>query len=211
MPHLLLAAPAPEERLQVTRTGGRPLAPIATTWPCCSDCSEPMQFLAQIALRDADESFADRLLLVFMCNSDDGCETWEAGSGANAASAVERHDLELLDPPEGGRDIVREVDGVTFAPYEASPDDTWNGQAYDRARGAYKGRRRDVLGHVGGPMCCVNSDDAPQCPDCAVEMRFVAQLEEGRNHETTMNFGGGSAFAFVCPTCWSRGAFLWEQ
>lgn len=211
MPRLLIATAPPDERLPITRTGGRPLLPEGMDWPCCGECSEPMQFLAQVALRDADDAFPERLLLVFMCNSANDCTTWEHDSGASLAFAVPCVALSIMDPPADPTRIVRDVDGVSFEAYEAASTDSWTGEAYDRARSAFPGRRRDVLGHVGGPICCVNLDEGPTCPACSVEMRFVVQLEEGRYHETVMNFGGGSAFAFVCPACWSRGAFLWEQ
>lgn len=37
---------------QVTRTGGVPLAPAGTLWPCCTSRNGPMQFLAQVVLDD---------------------------------------------------------------------------------------------------------------------------------------------------------------
>jgi uncharacterized protein with PIN domain len=40
-------------------------------------------------------------------------------------------------------------------------------------------------------------------------MPLIVQLEEGPDHSTAMNFGGGDAYAFACAPC-GRAKFLWQ-
>jgi hypothetical protein len=69
---------------------------------------------------------------------------------------------------------------------------------------------RDVLGQLGGVPWWIQSDGKPDCLVCAEPMRFVAQLEEGRDHRTAANFGGGGCgYAFTCEPC-GEAAFLWQ-
>ncbi len=42
-------------------------------------------------------------------------------------------------------------------------------------------------------------------------MRLAAQLEQGPDADTEMNFGGGgTAFVFSCPTHPEQARFLWQ-
>ncbi|MFB7113316.1 hypothetical protein [Streptomyces sp. NPDC056190] len=69
---------------------------------------------------------------------------------------------------------------------------------------------RDVLGQLGGVPSWLQHDETPACPSRAQPMSFMAQLEEGRDHRTAMNFGGGGCgYVFVCASC-EEGSFLWQ-
>ncbi|TKA10985.1 hypothetical protein FCI23_13535 [Actinacidiphila oryziradicis] len=64
------------------------------------------------------------------------------------------------------------------------------------------------------PRCAksswVQGDETPSCPLCARPMGFVARVEEGHDHRTAANFGGGGCgYAFVCASC-GQGAFRWQ-
>lgn len=167
-----------------------------------------MQFMAQVHLPDADAALPDRLALLFMCMSPSGvCATWEP-FGANLVLIVPL-DGQLHSPPADATHALRELEGVELRPFAVAPDAEFDGEAYEEARGAID-PRRFVLGHVGDPSGSVN-EVIPNCPRCQQPMRFVVQLEEGSNHETAMNFGGGTAFAFVCAGCPNSGALLTES
>ena len=69
----------------------------------------------------------------------------------------------------------------------------------DNARENWKGNKRDVLGQLYGEPSWIQGDETPECDCCNKPMRFVAQLEEGPDHRTAMNFGGGGvAYLFDC-------------
>lgn len=55
----------------------------------------------------------------------------------------------------------------------------------------------DVLG-VGGKPAWLQNDESPDCSGCNRPMTFVVQLEEGHDHRTSANFGGGSGYGFRC-------------
>jgi len=190
------------------RFGGHPVAPEGFVWPTCATCAAPMQFLGQLRL---DER---RLLSLFMCQADPGqCEEWDADEGGNAAFVFEIADgLAPVTPPDGettlrghwgGRVERRAVDEAALGEFET---------AYDVARSAWAaehGRRRDVLGALGGEPAWIQGDETPACDDCDEEMTFAAQLEEGPDYATAMSFGGGCAYAFVCgcgaaKMCWQQ-------
>ncbi|MEU4150044.1 hypothetical protein [Streptomyces sp. NPDC026659] len=60
-----------------------------------------------------------------------------------------------------------------------------------------------VLGRLG--------DETPDCPSCATRMTFTAELEEGADFATSVNFGGcGRGYVFHCHPC-GEAAFLWQR
>jgi len=70
----------------------------------------------------------------------------------------------------------------------------------------------EVLGKLGGEPTWLQGDETPACPACGHDMRFVAQLEEGPDWKTAMNFGGGGwAYVFQCAECESSAAMLWQS
>ncbi|WP_200948332.1 MULTISPECIES: hypothetical protein [unclassified Kitasatospora] len=85
---------------------------------------------------------------------------------------------------------------------------------YDQAHEAWAARTgrssMEVLGQLGGSPSWLQNDETPSCPSCARAMPIIAQLEEGPDHTTAMNFGGcGSACVFACEPC-EQAAFLWQ-
>ncbi|MFJ3792841.1 hypothetical protein [Kitasatospora sp. NPDC090091] len=67
-----------------------------------------------------------------------------------------------------------------------------------------------MLGRLGGEPDWLQYDETPSCSSCARPMAFVAQLQEGPDPVTAMNFGGGgTAYAFACEPC-AGAAFLWQ-
>ncbi|MDH6111496.1 thiol-disulfide isomerase/thioredoxin [Kitasatospora sp. MAP12-15] len=212
------AGPAAEDAL-LTRTGGVPLAPVGTVWPRCATCSGPMQFLAQIMLADLSRGVGGEaeqrggVLVLFMCQNDPGmCDEWSPSEGANRALLFPVDGLVPVPLPELGADddeeaiLLGAVHTPAFEPV-VDPD-------YDRAHLAWAeqtGRSStDVLGQLGGSPSWIQNDETPSCPSCARTMPLIAQLEEGPDHATAMNFGGcGSAYAFACAPC-ERAVFLWQ-
>jgi len=69
----------------------------------------------------------------------------------------------------------------------------------------------EVLGQVGGQPAWLQNDETPVCSVCDQPMSFVAQLEEGHDHQTAANFGGGGCgYGYRCDTC-RNAAFLWQR
>ncbi|MFO0600252.1 MAG: hypothetical protein U0228_33390 [Myxococcaceae bacterium] len=170
-------APRFAETEPSTRLGGRPLAPSGYSWPACGDCDQPLQFLAQ--LRDGDA-----LLLLFSC-PDVGCVV---GGGPRLPT---NHVARV--PAAGGALVANEE-------RPPLPFTTVTARSFDQAANPYDEARLAagafVYGMLGGELDSV-SEHRPRCPSCAVEMRFVASLEEGR----LFNFAGVQAFVFTCDTC----------
>ncbi|MFK0294390.1 DUF1963 domain-containing protein [Streptomyces sp. NPDC090442] len=196
----------------VTRTGGVPLAPAGAPWPCCASCEGPMQFLAQVVLDDLGDGVGNRgILALFACQNDPGmCDDWDPDSGGNQASLFPADGLEPLPRPEGGVDeallVLGSVRGVSLVHVD-EPN-------YDQAGGEWAaGDDRtapSVLGQLGGSPAWLQGDETPSCPSCASPMPLIVQLEEGPDHSTAMNFGGGGgAYAFACEPC-RRARFLWQ-
>ncbi|WP_327294377.1 MULTISPECIES: hypothetical protein [unclassified Streptomyces] len=201
----------------VTRTGGIPLAPAGASWPSCATCSGPMQFLAQILLDGMGrpvgkaDTRADRVLAIFMCQNDPGmCEEWSPTAGGNRALLYPCDALQRMAAPEsnGDGDVLRlgAVNAVTLV---CSPS-----ADYFSAReewGKRSGNRmRNILGQLGGQADWLQGNETPTCSTCTQPMILIAQLEEGPDHSTAMNFGGcGTAFAFACGPC-AQASFLWQ-
>ena len=186
-----------------TRTGGVPQTPPAFEWPRCRTCRGPMQFLAQVTLDGATG-----LLSIFMCQNDPGlCEEWDATAGGNRAYVLGADAVYLSGPPGDGITLMEETSGVEFVEVD--------GEDYFAARELWSeqtGRRAvDVLGQLGGDPAWLQFDETPTCGGCTGPMTFVVQLEEGHDHRTSANFGGGGCgYGFRCGPC-GTAAFLWQS
>ena len=209
MVRLLLHSDDPIATEAHTRFGGLPLISMesAFQWPICSTCDGAMQFLGQIALEDSN---AGQLLLLFMCQNNPGlCDEWDANLGGNRAVLV------TIDSAHRFADAP--VLGVTVrdtSPHRARVEviDSAN---YNDARQRWAqenpGKVRNILGAVGGEPSWLQGDETPKCDHCGSKMKFVAQLEEGPDHKTAMNFGGGGcAYAFRCSCAQTSAKFLWQ-
>ncbi|MEV0676010.1 hypothetical protein AB0I60_05745 [Actinosynnema sp. NPDC050436] len=205
-----------------TRTGGLPLLPAEVEWPRCTCCGGTMQFLARIeqdgtVVDEAGAPTGDRRVAqVFMCDNDPGgCSTWEPLSGANAVVVLPPGPAPARPAPEEGRALLPVVGGVRFEESDAQPDpeDEFS-DPYDTARMEWLGhpekRVRDILGQLGGTASWVQWEQSLFCPECREPLRFLAQLEEGHDFRTRANYGGGSAYVYLCPTH-DLGAFFWQQ
>ncbi len=194
---MLVTAPLPDEALPITRLGGRPLAPPRFEWPHCKSCSHPLQFLAQVRLRDVDAAWPDRLLLLFACATPDTyCEVGRADSDGNHVACVETLGSSPLSPP--APQSLRRIEGVSLVPFESD---------YEAAREEMGTATRFVYGQVGEPATSV-SGFVPDCGSCQEPMRFVAQLEEGPDAETQFPFNGTTGFAYVCSKCFEHAAMF---
>jgi hypothetical protein len=210
MINLLINAAPPAASEIATRFGGHPLVPstIPFAWPTCRTCQGFMQFLAQL-LVPGEAGVPDRLLLLFMCQNDPGaCNEWEPDGGANL---VQVHTLPqsfsaMSPPPDSGPTLRASVNGAIV--------DTTSAADYDSARDRWPSEHgkgpREVLGQLAGAPSWLQGDETPVCAACQDRMRFVAQLEEGPDHKTAMNFGGGCAYVFDCSCSAATGKLLWQ-
>jgi hypothetical protein len=166
-----------------------------------------MQFLAQISLADV-EAYGTGLLSIFMCQNDPGlCDEWDAAAGGNRAFAFGADAVHLPMPPSDGDVLIREASAVGFDEVDAAgyldAVDRWH-QETDRPV-------REVLGHVRGEAAWLQADETPLCGGCGQPMTFTVQLEEGHDHRTAANFGGGGCgYGFRCEHC-RVAAFLWQR
>ncbi len=201
-----------DDHAPMPRIGGVPLVPAGFEWPQCAACSGPMQFLARLLVSDlsAQGSVPEAsagVLSVFMCQNDPGlCDEWDPGAGGNRALLFPGVGLTVAPVPAEGETLLPETCGIDCTVIDAA--------AYSEARilwaQAHGSPVRDVLGQLGGVPSWLQHDETPTCPACGQPMNFVAQLEEGRDHQTTMNFGGGGCgYAFACSPC-GEGSFLWQ-
>ncbi|MFD4674360.1 hypothetical protein ACFWNN_31885 [Lentzea sp. NPDC058450] len=168
----------------VLRTGGVPLVPDGFTWPLCRECGGAMQFLAHLPLDIG-------AVAVFMCQNDPGmCDEWDATSGGNRALLFTAPLSPAVVPAEG-ETLLGAV--TALGPHAEEPPEEF------------------VLGRLGGEPEWWQNDETPACPSCSAPMTFAAQLEEGRDHRTAINFGGGGrGYVFHCRPC-GEAAFLWQR
>lgn len=190
-----------------TRFGGRPSVPESSfAWPTCTACQGNMQFLGQLRVQNLDSN--DSLLLLFMCQNDPGsCDEWDPNAGGNRVIHVPCQSLKLAEPPEGG-DVVRATLYGASTVHVDSDD-------YDEAREKWASSSgespRQVLGQVGEHPAWVQGEEVPYCDSCALPMSFVAQLEEGPDWKTAMNFGGGGcAYVYQCDCETHQAKMLWQ-
>lgn len=194
-----------------TRTGGVPLVPSGFGWPRCGECAGSMQFVGHVLLddlapRQGEDPPQRGLLSIFMCQNDPGlCEEWDPTAGGNTALLFPPGDLSPAVVPPGGKTLLPQTCGISLSAMDAS--------TYGEARVSWSEAEdrplRHVLGQLGGAPDWLQHDETPTCPSCAAPMDFVAQLEEGHDHNTSMNFGGGCAYAFACEPC-GNARFLWQ-
>lgn len=204
MTHLLIHVPDNDPAASTeTKFGGRPSAPAGElSWPVCKSCDGHMQFLGQLRV-----DYSDELLLLFMCQNDPGgCSEWDPDEGANAV-VVPAVGLALVEPPAEG-DVVRPTrHGAATA--------TVAGDDYEEARVAWASGHgvspRQVLGQLGGAPSWLQGEEVPNCDGCEQPMPFAAQLEQGPDWKTEMNFGGGgSAYVFRCACAKGGAKMLWQ-
>jgi hypothetical protein len=191
----------------VTRFGGVLTWPKGKVfeWPVCGDCGHPMQFQGQI-LTANESGEGQRLLLIFMCVQGVGCDTWSQDGGGNLVIKLPvTPDLHLhrISQRANPRPLMYGARLVQMA-----------GEEYEGARSEWARRnrtsKRRVLGQLGGEPVWLQGEEQPICA-CGRKMRFVAQLEEGVDEETPMNFGGGCAYVFDCECDEPFGALIWQQ
>lgn len=209
MIRLLVTETAPDTEPGATGHlfGGLPTVPATNdfVWPVCRTCGGVQQYLGRLAVPGEP-----RLILLFQCqNNPGGCEDWDADAGANRAVAVSALDLiEKEAPPEAEGLSTRETR------YRAR-EITVEGDDYDSLRDTWSeenGRsRRDILGQIRGEPQWLQADETPGCALCGNPMRFLAQLEQGPDWQTEMNFGGGGcAYIFDCSCDTGSAKFLWQ-
>ncbi|MEU4421844.1 DUF1963 domain-containing protein [Actinoplanes sp. NPDC024001] len=190
-----------------TRTGGLPHTPPAFEWPRCRECAGPMQFLAQVSLADGVAGSAG-LLSISMCQNDPGlCDEWDANAGGNRAFVFGADPVHVATPPDDGITLLDECCASRFVQVDVEgyleAAEHWHEQTNRPVQ--------DVLGQVGGQAAWLQNDETPVCGSCARPMTFLVQLEEGHDHRTSMNFGGGgSGYGFRCEPC-ATAAFLWQR
>ncbi|MDX3071086.1 hypothetical protein ACIP98_13745 [Streptomyces sp. NPDC088354] len=142
-----------------------------------------------------------------MCRNDPGrCDEWDPVAGGNRAPLFPRTGLTAAPVPAGGETLLPQTCGTDRSVTDTPPYPEARVQ-WSRAHGR---PARDVHGQLSGVPWWLQHDEAPMCPSCARPMAFTAPLEEGRDHRTALNFGGGGhGYAFACGPC-EEGSFLWQ-
>jgi hypothetical protein len=162
-----------------------------------------MQFLGQLRIPEKSE-----LVLLFMCQNDPGlCDEWEPDAGGNCAIVVSTKNVGVVTPPQGGVTVRETKYGARQVASSL--------ENYDDAREAWSkesGRApREVLGQILGEPAWIQADETPMCGACGKPMHFLAQLEQGPDWKTEMNFGGGGcAYVFDCECGTHSAKFLWQ-
>jgi hypothetical protein len=195
---LLVDDNSKSEILDDTSFGGRPVQAVGKNieWPKCANCEAEMQYLGKIKTDIGLE-------MIFMCNNDPGmCDEWDADGGGNKVIIIDEKNLGFFQPVEPELSLR----GITYGVKFVETDDI----DYDTARENWTGDKRAILGQLYGEPSWIQGDETPQCDCCNKMMRFVSQLEEGPDHSTAMNFGGGGvAYLFDCKEG-KTAKFLWQ-
>jgi hypothetical protein len=127
--------------------------------------------------------------------------------GRNRALTFGPDAVHVATAPSDGIALLGETCAVRFE--ELDTDDYL--EAAERWHQQTDRPAQEVLGQVGGQPAWLQKDETPLCGRCAQPMTFVVQLEEGHDHRTSMNFGGGGCgYGFRCRPC-GTAAFLWQR
>lgn len=188
--------------LNATSFGGKPVKNKESEfqWPLCSCCELPMQFLAKILVDS-------QLHQIFMCQNDPGlCDEWDANEGGNAVAVTTPTDLEVVKAPSKGI-TLRETEHSAQLVEVAADNYEMARTEWAQSNSVSSG---EVLGQLFGEPSWIQGDETPHCNQCSQPMKFVAQLEQGPDWSTAMNFGGGgAAYLFRC-SCIHSAKFLWQ-
>ena len=209
MTSLLIHIPVLSDSSSGTLFGGSPALPRGTPfkWPVCKSCDGNMQFLGRISV-PADESRESRFVQIFMCQNDPGCcNEWDPAAGGNFVLVTPSAAIEAVEVPQTGLTLRETTYGAMIVSL-STPD-------YESARREWSAANarptREVLGQIFGAPAWIQGDETPTCADCGRSMEFLAQLEEGPDWRTEMNFGGGGcAYVFECSCGSSIGKLLWQ-
>ncbi len=167
------------------------------TWPVCAECQGDMRYMGKIKTDLG-------LDLIFICENDPGmCGDEDPDGGANQViTLTELTSLEEFTPDNIENTLRQTEYSSTIVEVDS--------ESYDEARLSWHGEPQIIIGQINGRPDWIQGDETPECNCCQKPMRFVAQLEEGPDHRTAMNFGGGSvAFLFDCPQG-KTAKFLWQ-
>jgi hypothetical protein len=165
-----------------------------------------MQYLASLPLTQDLEAapHGSSALLLFQCQQQPGmCEEWAPDSGGNAALITDIKNAEPIAPPSGPT-FLPTRNALNFLPYEEPVDADEASEQYEDIRSAPQSL---VAGKAGGQPAWIQYDETPTCR-CGAVMSFVAQLDE--RAASGLNFGGGSAYAFICKHCRLSAKLLWQ-
>jgi hypothetical protein len=204
MTTLLIHSPDNDESpSDKTMFGGKPSASSNPfEWPKCQSCQGNMQFLGQIQVSP------EQLLLLFMCQNKPGtCDEWDPNLGGNKVVSVGIKNLQLVSPPDGGETLRPTRYGAALV--QSGEQD------YDEARTQWASASgkpaRKVLGQIGGEPSWLQNEETPTCSSCSNPMQFFAQLEQGPDWQTEMNFGGGGCtYIFRCTCAQDSAKLLWQ-
>lgn len=142
-----------------------------------------------------------------MCQNDPGmCDENHPEIGGNKVIVIQPSALEIVPAPAIGETTRGPEYGAMIVGIAAKD--------YDEARECWVknegGIGRNILGQLHGEPAWIQGDETTYCGDCYLPMRFVAQLKQGPDPETEMNFGGGGcAYLFDCA-CTGSAKFLFQ-
>lgn len=191
-----LVFPTEEQAQFVEKFGGNPWGLPQERWPLCAECGKPLTHLFSLQHHSErlDLGREGRQVLVFQCNHDPGmCETWSAGSGANAVLFLDPEDstdtLTELPEPEPETEVETLVtaweaseDEVDSANYDIYFDEkrlwdfhgkAWTTPETEEWMPMFEGTK---LGSV--PAWVQSASEGPEAP-----FRFVGQFH--MEHEAT--------------------------
>ena len=148
------------------------------------------------------------LALIFMCDNDGACSTWEADSGANKIIKLKLSDTDkfcYLDVPDNvpqdlvTRKIKYAVDFVEYSEFDNYEEACASFRNYTRSEEFLLNKSESfikplkliysdglhwqkpwILGRFGGQQAFLQGDDEiPYCNICQKSKKFLAMLEEG--------------------------------
>ncbi len=186
MPELALGALLPPQAQLLEKFGGLPWGLPLSKWPVCAECGNPHSHLATFVhhAERLDLGRAGRAVLVFQCNhspNETDCESWDAGSGANAVVFLDASERVsgLTEPPPPGamKEIEMRVAGWTeqhdlvtpeLEPFFYKADKFWE----------FRRGHEAVADSIGGGAKLGSVPDWVQtAEDIALPFRFAAQLD----------------------------------
>lgn len=216
-------SPTTNMKILDSRVWGIPYAESAETWPICSKCLTPMNFVLQVNLdNDLPTVFPMKFFTLFLCCNTTFTKIYKSPSLENYVP------LEL--PPI----FIEEAVPISFTCYKSLPDwegiKTWYPEASnlsiqanrDRPWGYYDANVEKLTGkiqqQIDGETFCSNSwlggyphweirDETPVCPQCFKKMDLFLQVDD---LDICLDGGVDSCvhYLFFCQNHWSETAIV---
>ncbi len=179
-----------------SKFSGIPALSKDETWPCCSNCNEPMQLFLQLNSQDLPKSekrvFGEGMLQVFYCTNwdkecEESCEAYFPFSKSTLVRVVD-YKNEIIASPE--KNPVKNTFSEKQIIGWKSKEDYPNWEELENMGVILTNEQCDLLCDLEYPLpkdkllgwpCWVQGVEYPDCPECGKPMKHIFQIDSEDN------------------------------